>query len=473
MKVHRVLRWMVLSVLVSVCAVGAEKKPSLPKELPPYGPLVPFRAPRVEVRKLGNGLMLWLAPRPGFPKVALAFAARGGLANDPKDRPGLSQLLVATIDQGTKTRTAKQIAEEFQAAGGDITGSADAEGIVLSTEVLATKLDRALTVLADVTQNATFPESEVALAKRNAADSLRAQEAQPSFQANRALARAIFGDHPYSVVAPTQDSIAKTATEELRREYSRRFRPDQALLVAVGDFDAQALTAELEKLFGRWAAPAGPAVATVAQPRHENPHGVLLVARPGSVQTTLALGAFGPEERDPAYAAAQVDNAIYGGMFGSRLVNNIREDKGYTYSPGAFLQRRSRAVVLQTRADVRNEVTGATLNEVEYELNRMATTAPEPDEITHAQRYLVGVTAISLQEQSALARRLAGLWIRDLPPEEIQRESERIQKVTAADLEKAGGKYFPFSHQTIVAVGEPKVIEEQLAPLGMETKPAP
>ncbi len=473
MRVHRVLGWLVLSVSVSVCAVGAEKKPALPKDLPSYGPLVPFRAPRVEAKKLPNGLTLWLASRPGFPKVALALAVRGGFAEDPKDRPALSQLLVATVDQGTKTRTAKQIAEEFQAEGGDLSGSADAEGVVLSIEVLATKLGRALTVLADVTGNATFPESEVALAKRNAADSLREQEAQPSFQANRALARAFFGSHPYSIVAPTEESIAKTAPEELRREYSRRFRPDQALLVAVGDFDPQAMTSEVEKLFGPWASPAGSAVAPVGQPPRQNPHAVYFVARPGSVQTTLALAAFGPDERDPAYAAAQVANAIYGGMFGSRLINNIREDKGYTYSPGALLRVRSRAVVLETRADVRNDVTGASLNEVEYELNRMGTTAPEPEELTHAQRYLIGVRAISLQSQSAVARRLAGLWIRGLPPEEIQRESERIEKVTVADIEKAGAKYFPFARQTIVAVGEPKVIEEQLAPFGMEIKPAP
>jgi predicted Zn-dependent peptidase len=118
-------------------------------------------------------------------------------------------------------------------------------------------------------------------------------------------------------------------------------------------------------------------------------------------------------------------------------------------------------------------VTGATLNEMSYELNRMATTAPKDEEVVHAQRYLIGNRAIELQAQDSVARELARLWVFGLPPEELGAESERIQKVTAKDVEAMGGKYFPGARQTIVAVGEEKVIKEQLAPFGLEEKPAP
>jgi zinc protease len=463
-----------LSMLVfALSAFAAEKAPPLPKDMPPYGPLVPFNAPQVQANKLEDGLTLWLVPRPGFPKVAFAFAIRGGMAADPKDRPGLSELLLATLNQGTKTRSAKQIAEEIQAAGGDLSGDAQPDAVVVSTEVLAPKAEAALSVLADVLENATFPDDEVALAKRNAADKLRQQESEPSFLARRALAKALFGDYPYSVVAPTQESIANTTAGELKQEYARRFRPDQTLLVAVGDFDAGALTGSVRKLFGSWGGTAGAATASLPPPPKTNPRALFLVARPGSVQTTLAVATFGPTQRDPDYAATEVANAIYGGMFGSRLIKNIREDKGYTYSPFASLQTRRAVGLLQTRADVRNEVTGATLNEMDYELNRMATTSPAADEITRAQRYLVGLKAILLQVQGRVASELASLWVNGLPPEELGGESEKIQKVTVNDVDAAGAKYFPAFRQTIVAVGEEKVAREQLAPFGFQIRSTP
>ncbi len=454
-------------------AVAGEKEQPLPKELPPYAPLKPFQAPKVIEEKLPNGMTLWLAPRPEFPKVAIAVATRGGMGTDPQDRPGLSELIVATIDQGTKTRSARKIAEEIQAAGGDLSGNARADSIVLQTEVLASKVEAGLSVLADVLQNATFPDNEVDLAKRNASDSLRAREAEPFFLARRALTKVVFGEHPYSVISPTQDSIGKTTAEELRREYARRFRPDQTVLVAVGDFEPKAMVATIQNLLGKWAAPEQAAVPPVREPARRNPHAIFFIDRPGSVQTTFIFGAFGPTQRDADYAAAQVANAIYGGMFGSRLIKNIREDKGYTYSPGAFLQTRRLVGLLLIFAPVRNEVTGASFNEISYELNRMTTTSPSDEEMTHAQRYLVGTKAIELQVQSAVAQELASLWVVGLPAEELGRQSEKIQKVGTKEVEAAGKNYFPASRQTVVAVGEAKAIKDQLASFGLELKPAP
>ncbi|HUI43170.1 MAG TPA: pitrilysin family protein [Terriglobia bacterium] len=468
-RVLLVLAW----VAISLSAVAQEKLPPLPKDLPAYGPLVPFKTPNVEVKKLGNGLTIWLVPRPGFPKVALAVAVRGGRASDPQNRPGLSDLLVAALDQGTKTRSAKQIAEAFEAAGGDLGGDLRADAIVTSTQVMAARANDALEVLADVMQNATFPDDEVALAKRNALENLKAEEAQPSFLASRAMAKALFGNQPYATLAPTQDSINAATAAELRAAYAERFRPDQALVVAVGDFSSDALEAAIAKDFGGWAAPSQAPVAAIAPPAQNNPHSIFLVPRPGSVQTTLTLAAFGPKRGDPDYAATQVANAIYGGMFGSRLIRNIREDKGYTYSPGAGLQLRAAAGVLQTRADVRNAVTGPSLNEIEYELNRMATTDPTSDELNRAQRYLVGTNAIILQIQAAVAQQLGWLWVYGLPPEALGQESANVQKVTLQDVAAAGRKYFAAARQTIVTVGEEKTVREQLAPFGLPIEAAP
>lgn len=462
-------------VLLAFCggATAQEKLPPLPKDLPPYGPLVPFKTPAIEVSKLPNGLTVWLIPRQGFPKVTLTLAVRGGRAYDSTDRPGLSDLLMATMDQGTKTRSARQIAEAFQAAGGDLTGDLRSDALLSSVQVLSDKLDSTLAVLADVAENATFPDEEVALAKTDALQNLQAQEAEPSFLAQRALAKAVYGDHPYSVISPTADSINRTTAAELRAAYHQRFRPDQSLLVAVGDFDASAMKSAIEKHFGAWASPAEPPAPAPPMPSEKNPHEIFLVPRPGSVQTTLTMAAFGPRRGDPEYAATQVANAIYAGMFGSRLIRNIREDKGYTYSPGGSIQLRAEAGTLQTRADVRNAVTGPSLNEIFYELNRMATTDPAADEVTKAQRYLVGTNAIILQVQSAVASQLGWLWVYGLPPEALGQESADVQKVTAGDVTAVGRKYFPAAHQTVVAVGEEKVVRDQLGVFGLPIEPAP
>ncbi len=446
------------------------KEAPLPKDLPPYGQTQPFTPPHVQQEKLPNGLTLWLVPEPGFPKVAFAAVVRGGMASDPAQLPGISELLADTVNQGTRTRTARQIAEEFQAAGGDFSANAEADALTLSAEVLTAKAEPALTVLADVLQNATFPESEVELARRNQADSLRAREAEPQFLASRALAQAAFGNHPYHVIASTQAALAQMTAAELRQIYTQRFRPDQALLVVVGDFDAAKMSPAVRAALGNWKAPVEAAVATVPPPPAETPHAVFFVPRAGSVQTTFIVGMPGPTRQAPDYAQARVANAIYGGMFGSRLIRNIREDKGYTYSPFAFLQTLRLAGLAQTHAAVRNEVTGASYNEIQYELNRMATTEPATDEVQRAQRYLVGNRAISLQSRAAVAGQLGTLWVDGLPPEELGLESERVQKVTPEQVEQVARKYLPASRATVIAVGEAKVIEQQLAPFGLKVQ---
>ena len=461
--------------LCALLAAGSAlaQKALLPKELPPYGPETPLAAPAVKSAKLNNGLTVWLVSEPGFPKIALTVSVRGGFGADPVDRPGISKLLASTVDQGTSTRTARQIAQDLQGAGGDLSVNPGKDSLSVSTSFLSSKTEKALTVFADVVQNASFPEDEVKLAKRNASDQLKQEESQPSFLASRAIAKVLFGDNPYHVTAPTLESITASAPADLRRIYRERFRPDQALLVAVGDFENDRMLSEIRSRFDAWKAPA---TAPVPAPATFSPvpqHKVLVVPRPGSVQTTLRMGMFGPLRGDPDYEAVQVANAVYGGTFGSRLVSNIREDKGYTYSPFASFETFRAAGVLVTGADVRNEVTGPTLNEITYELNRLATTTPTPDELKQAERYLVGIQAIELQSREAVAGELARLWVNGLPPEEIGVYGHKVANISAEDVNAAAGKYFPAAKAVIVAVGEEKVIREAFSPFGIPIQVLP
>lgn len=462
-----------LLATVLLLASGAfAEKAALPKELPAYGPEKPLQAPSVKVTKLDNGLTVWLVSEPGFPKLAFTLAVHGGLAADPADRPGISELLSNTIDQGTKARTAKQIAEEIQATGGDVNAGSGKDSTTLSTEVLSSKADAAITLLADLAQNATFPESEVALAKRNLADSLRQEESDPAFLAARQMAKVLFGDNPYHVTSPTQESITASTSAELQKIYAQRFRPDQALLVAVGDFDNDKLLSQVKAKFGTWKPGTDAPVAAPTHFSNTMKPIVYLVSRPDSVQTTLELGTLGPIRSDADYPASEVANAIFGGTFGSRLTLNIREDKGYTYSPFASLQTYLATGVLITRADVRNEVTAASFNEMAYELNRMATTSPTDEELATAKRYLVGTEAIRLQIRSAVARELARLWVYGLPPEEIGVYGKKIASITGPEVDAVAKKYFPARNVGIVAVGEEKVVRDAFQPFGLTIETA-
>jgi predicted Zn-dependent peptidase len=459
-----------IAILFFVSFSFGQKEPLMPKDLPPYGTEKPLRPPSVHSAKLDNGLAVWLVSEPGFPKVAFTVAVQGGFAADPADRPGISELLSKTVDQGTKARTAKQIAQELQAAGGDLSASSKKDFIEVSTAVLASKMDHGIAVLSDILQNATFPDAEVTLAKRNLSDSLRQSESEPSFLARRAMAKVLFGDHPYHVTAPTQESVAAATSSDLRRIFAQRFRPDQMILVAVGDFDDARMMEMVKAKFGAWKAPSEPPIPVLARPSSKPDHSVFVVARPGSVQTTLELGSFGPLRGDHDYESADVANAIYGGTFSSRLVSNIREDKGYTYSPFSNLNAYRTAGVLVTHADVRNEVTAPTLNEINYELNRLATTAPTDQELSKAKRYLVGSEAIQLQARTALSGQLAGLWVDGLPPDQIGIYGQKVANTTTSEVEAAAKKYFPAFLMAIVAVGEDKVIRDAVAPLGIPVK---
>jgi predicted Zn-dependent peptidase len=449
------------------CIALGQKEAPLPKDLPPYGPEKPLAAPEVQASKLDNGLTVWLISEPGFPQIALDLAARGGFAADPADRPGISRLLANTIAQGTATRSAKQVAQEMQAAGGELRVLPHTDFMEISTTILSAKAESGIAVFSDVAQRASFAGSEVELAKRNAADELKQQESQPSFLARRATAQVLFGDHPYHVIAPTLASIDATTPADLRSAFAQRFRPDQALLIAVGDFQTSKMLDMIRASFSAWKAPSAAPPAPVAAPPPEAKHAIFIVPRPGSIQTTLQLAAFGPLRGDPDYAAAQVVNAFYGGQFGSRLTLNIREDKGYTYSPYSYLQPYSAAGTIITLADVRNEVTAPTLNETIYELNLLFTTSPTDRELTTAKRYLVGSEAINLQARSAVASELAEDWIDGLPSDEIGIYGKKVADTTSAEVDAAARKYFPAVRTAIVAVGEEKVIVDALAPFGI------
>jgi zinc protease len=461
-----------LILTAGAAALAADIK--MPEGLPAYGPMRLPEAPKVKSETLSNGLTVWLVQQNNLPKAAITLTLRGGYCADPADARGISDLLAVTVKLGTSSLSARQIAERSQAAGGDLKAAASTENLTLSIEPLAEHVSDALALLADLASHASFPESEVELAKKNLLSTIQQNESDPTFLAQRAFGRVHYGDHPYGVVSPTSAMVEHASPESLRKLYADTFLPNQAVIVIVGAIDPPAALAAIHSSFDSWtSAHAGkPAVAS-AEAISAAEKKVFFVPRPDSVQTALLLGAPAPVRTDPDYAALEVANAIYGGMFGSRLTKNIREDKGYTYSPFSYLDINKNAGVVITREDVRNAVTGPSYKETIFELNRMTTARVSDQELTSAKRYLVGTLGFRLQSRASVAKRLGTLWVYGLDTQFIRKDADNIMSATAAQVQQASQRYLAPDKMTVVAVGEDKVVHEQFAPFSLPVVDAP
>lgn len=470
MKTRLPLTLLLLAALAAPTLLHAAEKTPLPKDLPPFGPDKPLPVPAIAPSKLPNGLTVWLVRRSGFPRAAVVLAVRGaGMAADPKDAEGVTELLAAAMKEGTRTRSSRAIAEELQAVGADIDASATADAIYVTAGGLGSGVPRILEVVADVARNAAYPDAEVELAKGNALQGLAARESTPEFLAQKALARAVYGDHPYHVVAPTAAVLQAATAAALRQEHARRFQPERALLVVVGEFDAAAAQAAISRHFGPWRGAGQAAAETPPSPSAPAARRLVVVPRPGSVQSQILIGRPAATVTDPDYYPLLVANTICAGSFGSRLVENIREDKGYTYSPGGSIAARARGGLLTARAEVRTEVTAAALTEMFYEQDRMASTLPTDEELARARRYQGGLYLLRNQIQAAVARTLASNWVNGLPPEALSEFVSKVNAVTGDQVRQAGRAYFPSARQTVVVVGEEAKVKEELAQFGEAT----
>ncbi len=461
----RIVAFALTAALAGAGAALAAKEQPLPKDLPPYGQEKPFPVPSILDASTSNGLKVWIVARPGFPKVTAVLAVRGGTAADPANLAGTADVLADVVKEGTTGRTSKRIAEELQALGGEISTSASQDAIFVTVDALAGGSAKALEVLADVARNAAFRDDEVELAKANTEESLQARESTPEFAVDKTFAGALFGSHPYHTVAPTRQAVAGLSPQILKQEYERRFRPDRSLLVVVGDVDAQRTAAAVKEFFGPWKAQGEAALATPPVPavtRHE----ILVVDRPGAVQSEIRVGRTTVKATDPEYFPELVANTIFGGAFSSRLVENIREDKGYTYSPGSRVAAYEEGGLLRVRAAVRNEVTAATLLEIFYELDRMGATLPMADELARAKRYQCGLYLLRNTTQGELASTLATNWVNGLPPAAMAEFVPKVNAVGAEQVREVGRKLFASRGQIVVIGGDAKKISGDVAQFG-------
>lgn len=463
---HRSLIAAALATALSGNALAATSEAPLPPDLPPYAADKPLPVPQIEKKTLANGMEVWVVPRDGLPRVDYVLAVRNaGYSADAQDAPGFAQTLAYMLNEGTERHDSRQIAELAQGMGGGIGGDAGNDGMLVTAHALAAHAAPMMALLAEVAREASFPDKEVALAKANQLQALKASEAEPDFRAERALAAAIYGDHPYARTQQTEASIAAVTPQALKDAYARRFRPDRALLVIAGRIEAGEAMRLAETAFGDWAASGTPAPEPPAARRQADPVHVR-IQRDGSVQSAIRLGRPGVSARDPDFIAAKLAGTVLGGGFSSRLAQNLREDKGYTYGAYGGSSALRDGGRISAEADVRNEVTGAALKEFQGEFARLGTEAVGARELEDTKRYVAGGYLLSNQMQASVAQTLAGYWLMGLPSGFLGEYVPKVRAVTAEQVQAMGRKYFDPKRQSIIVVGDGKAIDAQLAPYG-------
>jgi zinc protease len=440
-----------------------------PTAAPALAPERPLAWPKRTAVKLENGLEVVLAESHAFPKVSAHLYFRSGNAVVADRWPGVAEMTAAVVRTGTMSRSSRQIEEDLRRMGAGLGSNAGADSSVLSASGLAEFSTGILELIADLAANSSFPESEFERERRQRFEELKIERTTPGFLANERLRRVLFGQHPYAVVAPTEAQVAAFQREQLVRFYREHYVPAGSLLIMVGDFSTDSMLQQVKGVFGRWTAPKPEPPISPAPPRQSGRR-VHLVRMPGTVQTHIVVGNLAVTRRDRDWYRLTLANSIYGGAFHSRLVLNIREQKGYTYSPGSTLHALRQYGYFTVRAAVRNEVVAATLTEIFYEMDRMRSLRVTPDELDSARHYLTGVFSLGVATQNGLLGQLSTVYLDELPDDYLETYRERIHALTADDVLAAARHHFDSAHAQIIVVGDPAEIGEQAALFGPVTE---
>jgi zinc protease len=463
---QRTTRWgtsciALLAVLIAT-ALFAQDTP------PPPDPLRPMPPLSIEEHRLPNGLTVVLAPLANVPKVTAILSFRGGRGSTSNSHPGLAQLTARVAAEGTSSRTSLQIKEELRSIGGALDMTTDADHTAIHASSLAEDAAHLLSLMSDVARHPAFRRDEVALAKENLINEIRESRSDPSFLANERFMKAIFGSSPYGFVAPREDSVRAITRAQMKQLAADRWAPNNAHLIVVGDFDPGPMLAAVEQKFGDWPGGAAVSIPFPPPPQREK-RTIEFVDRPDSVQSQIYLGNVAIPRRNPDYYALRTASIIYGESSYSRLGRNLREDKGYTYTPFSTADTRARSGFFLAGAAVRNAVTGPSILEMLYELDRMRVLPVSNDELAAAKSFSTGNFAIELSTQSDLANRIDSIYTYGLPHDFIQTFRAHIEALTPADIQKAAARYFDSYRGVIVVVGDYATVKDQVTPFGTLT----
>lgn len=425
------------------------------KTLPDLEPNRPLTLPPQVERTFANGLTVIVIRRPIVPLVEVRLRVPfAGASLAPLT------LLTNTLFSGTDTLSTVEIAAELQAVGGALGAGADPDRLLVSGNALASGLDRLLEILADVLTGAAYPSNEVDTERERLIDRIEVARSQPSHLAREALLGRIYAGHPYEIQTPTSDEARTVTPDDLRALHAARLHPRGATLVLVGDVDPERALDAAEHHLGGWNGRGD--LVTLDPIPALTPGPLLLVDRPDSVQSSMRIALPGVGREHPDHAALQLANLVFGGYFSSRWVENIREDKGYTYGPHSMIEHSVAGSTLLVAAEVATDVTAPALVETLYELGRISAVPVEEGELEQARQYALGTLQLGMSTQAGLAglaSTYAGFGLR---LDYLSGHAQRLAAVTREDVLDAARRYLGPAKAVPVVLGDASVIAASL-----------
>jgi zinc protease len=431
------------------------------QEPPTGGPPKAFTVPAHETYALANGMKVTLVPYGSIPKATINVTLRTGNLNEPKELLGIADITGDLLKEGTTSMSAKTLAEAAARMGGTLGVGTGADETTLDMDVLSESAADAVKLLADVAQHPLWPESELPRLKADLQRTIAVAKSQPGQIALARFRKLLYGEHPYGDVLPTEESVNKMTIADAKKFYAANYGAARTHIYVAGKFDTAAVKKAIADGFSGWAK--GPAAAQNV-PKPKKQHLLDVTDRPNAPQSTLYVGLPVADSSSADTIPLVVTNTLLGGSFASRITSNIREQKGYTYSPSSQISRRYHDAYWAEVADVTTAATGASLKEIFGEIERLQKEAPPAAELKDIQGYLSGLFVIQNSTRGALIGQLRYVDLQGLGEEYLKTYVQNVNAVTPAEVQAMTAKYIKPEEMTIVVVGDKAKITEQLAP---------
>lgn len=443
-----------------------EKRAAQAAALPKPGPDPKLVLPAIEKTKLSNGLDVWMVKHDELPIVSMNMVFKTGNTNEPDDRFGVAGMTSSLLTTGTKTMSAEALANALREIGVNNIGSGSGfDSTTVSISSLTKHLDRALELYSEVIQNPAFPAAELESLRARALLGLRQQRSSAGAISNNVYNRVLFGDHPYGR-SSNENSLRAITRDDLLKYYEAIYRPNNATLIVVGDFDKSALRSKLEKAFSDWK-PSNVTLRNLPATKPLEKTAVYLVDRPGSAQSTISIGHIGLDRMHADYFPVMIMNSILGGGFTSRINMNLREDKGYTYGARSNFSFRRGAGPFAASSDVRTADTKASVVEFIRELNDIRGGRPVTQaELDYNKQSIIRRYPAGFETVGAISGQLSSLVTYGLPDSYFNDYIAKVNAVTIADVNRVAKQHLDPSKMAIVVVGDRSVVEAGLKDLG-------
>lgn len=462
---HMPIALSIAAALAALPAARADKQSP-----PPAAPPRPFALPSHQDTAFDNGLKVTTVTYGSVAKAAVMLMIRGGNAEEDAHQTWLADLMGRSLAEGTRSQTAAQLAEAAAAMGGDLQVSVEPDQTTITLEVLSEFAPRAIALVADVARNPAFPPADVARVQADLLRTLAVVLTQPGPLAREQWSGALYPDHPYGRTLPTEALLESYTVDQVRAFHAAHVGAARSHLYVAGRFDDAAVQKAARDALADWAR--GPEHAPV-KVAPTAPPAVRVVDRPGAVQSTLIVGLRVVTPSSADYVPLLVTDALLGGSFGSRITSNIREQKGYTYSPISQVTTPESNAAWLEQADVTTNVTGASLTEIFKEVARLRGEPPPADELRGIQSYLAGVFVLRNSTRQGIIRQLSFVEKHGLTDDYLRNFAQRVWAVTPADVQRIASTYLDPKKMTIVVVGDRKQVDGQLAPWTGDGKAAP